>query len=91
MRDRLKRPVAVLVFAVPCYDNSVFWLNKLHFVWTANAAVVVSLIVAVRDRASLRSHWRTAVAWASSLPTVYACFAPYYLGNHTVYEVYAHR
>jgi hypothetical protein len=56
--------------------------NKLNFIWVVNAAAAVSILVILRHRTSLRSHWRLAVTWLGGLVLIYAAFGAYYYANH---------
>jgi hypothetical protein len=76
-RDRGARWVGLLLVVLAA---GVF--NKLNFIWTANAAVVVSLLVAVRYRRSLGTYRRLVATWVGGLVVIYGAFAAYYLGAH---------
>ena len=128
VRDLVNRPVAILVFVVLCFDNSLFWLtredvgpsaiefflkcaallcaarvarapsrrwtvllvgalgigvfNKLNFIWTVNAAVVVSGLLIFRYRASVHAYRRVMTIWVGGLAVIYTLFAWYYLADH---------
>ncbi len=56
--------------------------NKLNFIWTVNAAVAVSVVVAWRYRTVLTANRRLIVLWVLGLAVIYACFGLYYLGEH---------
>jgi 4-amino-4-deoxy-L-arabinose transferase-like glycosyltransferase len=57
-------------------------LNKLDFIWVANAAAAVSLVVMFSHRHALRSHWRTIATWFGGLGVIYAAFLAYYVTDH---------
>lgn len=56
--------------------------NKLNFIWTVNATVAASVVVAVYYRRALGSASRLVAVWVGGLAAIYAGFAAYYLGEH---------
>jgi 4-amino-4-deoxy-L-arabinose transferase-like glycosyltransferase len=53
--------------------------NKLNFIWYVNALAIISVVVAVRHRASLHACRRSALVWVGGLSLIYASFGLYYL------------
>lgn len=128
VRTLVNRPVAILSFAVLCFDNSVFWLtrddvgpstlefflkcgalfcvarfatnrrlrwvvlllvvlalgvfNKLNFIWVVNASLAVSIVLAFKERRSLRVHRRLMTVWGAGLALIYIGWAWYSIANH---------
>jgi 4-amino-4-deoxy-L-arabinose transferase-like glycosyltransferase len=56
--------------------------NKLNFIWIVNAAVVVSVVVAIRERRRLRAHLDLVLTWVIGLVVIYVPFGLYYVENH---------
>lgn len=56
--------------------------NKLNFIWTVNAAVLVSVLVLVHHRHAVRARVRAVGLWVGGLAVIYGCFAAYYLADH---------
>jgi 4-amino-4-deoxy-L-arabinose transferase-like glycosyltransferase len=76
-RDRRPRWVVLLLIVL-----ALGAFNKLNFIWTVNAAVAASVVVAVYYRRALRSARAVVATWVGGLVALYAGFAAYYLGEH---------
>lgn len=76
MRDRRMRWLVLMLAAL-----ALGLFNKLNFIWVVNAALVVSLLVAIDQRHRLREHQRLLAVWFCGLALIYATFAAYYLGD----------
>ncbi len=53
--------------------------NKLNFIWFVNAVVLISVVVVIRHRTSLRAARQTLFVWFGALAVVYAGFGAVYL------------
>jgi hypothetical protein len=56
--------------------------NKLNFIWVVDAAVVVSVVVAVRHRSALREFRRFIWVWVIGLVVIYVPFGIYYVADN---------
>jgi hypothetical protein len=56
--------------------------NKLNFIWAVDAAVLVSVVLAIRYHRVLRAHLDVVLIWVIGLVVIYVPFGLYYLENH---------
>jgi 4-amino-4-deoxy-L-arabinose transferase-like glycosyltransferase len=56
--------------------------NVLNFIWFINAAALVSVLLLLCHRDTIRVHLRLWIIWAAGLAVLYGSFAAYYFAEH---------